>query len=154
MNTKKATRNKPQVVDTLGNMVPVFFEENPEPSPGNWPEIVGMHLGPRTKLDHPYTYDPILQFASGIQPNGSLYTDRLKLWYDYKVLKAAMQRHFGDESDYFDRRPVTKIQDFLRDLMGSPKLVITRIEEHCNQSNGYPCWFIAYHEPKAEVIDA
>ena len=25
-------------------------------------ELVGMHLGPRTKLSHPYSYDPLLQY--------------------------------------------------------------------------------------------
>jgi hypothetical protein len=112
-------------------------------------EMPGMHLGPRTKADHPYSYDPLLVYATGEQADGSVYSDRFRMWYDSAVLKSAMERHFGKTGDYYYDRSPTAIEAFLRDLLGKPQLKLVRIEEHCNVSNGYPCWFFAYQSGDA-----
>ena len=98
----------------------------------------------RSKLEYPYSYDPICIFKTQVVPTGSLYTDRLCLWYDADLLRDKMQHYFGEAGDYYSSRPINKIQLFLRDLMNHPSLEITQVEEHCNQATGYPVWFIAY----------
>jgi hypothetical protein len=106
--------------------------------------LVGMHLGPRTKASHPYSYDPILEFSSDATPDGSLYTDRLFSWYGYDLIRKKMQVHFGEAGDFWSGRTPEKIEAFLRDLMDIPNLEVARIEQHCNQATGYPVWFIAF----------
>jgi hypothetical protein len=98
----------------------------------------------RTKATHPYSYDPEIQYVTKLTPTGSCYSDRLQLWYPSEVLRAKMLEHFGESGDYYSGRSAAKIQAFLRDLMDKPSLVLTRIEEHCNQATGYPVWFFAY----------
>lgn len=114
-------------------------------------EIVGMHLGPKTKFSHPYSYDPVLQYVGKGEPNGSLYTDRLRLWYDYELLRAKMQEHFGEQGDYWYRRKPKAIEAFLRDVMSKSKLKVIRIEEHCNVATGYPVWFITYNDGEVKA---
>ncbi len=126
------------------------------PKPGDEsdePRVVyfmGGHLGPRTRQTHPYSYDPILVHATGEEPTGSLYSDRLMGWYGYDTVRAAMQRHFGDQRDDYSGRSVSSIDAFLRELLGQPELRVVRIEEHCNQATGYPVWFFAYRCPNAD----
>lgn len=130
------------MADIIGNIAEV--------PPGM--EIVGMHLGPRTKWEHPYSYDPILQFTTGEQADGSCYSDRLFGWYGYDVVRAKMQQHFGEQGDYWSQRKPKAVEAFLRDLLGRPGLKLTRIEEHCNVSNGFPCWYFAY-QSGAETVE-
>lgn len=104
----------------------------------------GAHLGPRTKATHPYSYDPILVFDRGEEATGSAYSDRLLDWYDRDIVRAKMKLHFGEDGDYYSSRSPAAIQAFLRDLKGVPDLVLTRIEEHCNQATGFPVWYFAY----------
>lgn len=112
----------------------------------------GMHSGPRTKATHPYSYDPMLVFDSGVEPTGSAYSDRLMGWYEYSVVRAKMQKHFGEQGDYYSSRSPAAIQAFLRDLMDKPELELVRIEEHCNQATGYPVWFFAFRDKPAEQV--
>lgn len=100
----------------------------------------------RTKQSHPYSYDPIVTFMSRKVPTGSLYTDRLTSWYGYDTVHAMMQKHFGEQGDYWNSRSITKNTAFLRELLDKPTLCVTRVEEQCNQATGYPVWFIAYAE--------
>lgn len=106
--------------------------------------FVGGHQGERTKFSHPYNYDPILVFYTGLTPTGSLYSDRLSGWYERSVLDALMTKHFGNAGDYYHTRKPTAIEAFLRELMDKPTLVLTRVEEQCNQATGYPLWFFEY----------
>ena len=117
-------------------------------------EMVGCHLGPRSKFTHPYSYDPLLQFRTGIEPTGSVYSDRLRGWYDYALIREKMKVHFGNEGDYYNNRSSQAIQAFLRDLLGKPHLQLTRIEEHCNQASGFPVWFFAYRDDSEQVVAA
>lgn len=154
----KSNRPKGQgkVVATDDNGRQLMMDEDIG-EPGTLPpgvEIVGMHLGPRTKWNHPYSYDPILQFSTGEQPDGSCYSDRLMSWYGYDVVRKTMQKHFGEQGDYWNQRKPEAIQGFLRELLSYPELKLTRIEEHCNVATGYPVWFFAYQRgAKPEVID-
>ncbi len=142
-----------EVLDEHGVAHTLFMEDAPRRDI----EIVGMHLGPRTRLEYPYSYDPILQFKSGEAWNGSVYTDHFTMWYGYDRVRQLQEKHFGTTSDYYNRFPVKQVQEFLRELMDIPELKVVRIEEHCNQSSGYPCWFIAFRKPeeaaKSETAD-
>lgn len=107
-------------------------------------EMVGAHLGPRTRANYPYSYDPILQFYTGEPYDGTCYSDRLLNWYDFTELQKLKRKHFGEVSDYYNKHEPQAIEAFLRDLMGHPHLKLVRIEEQCNQATGFPLWFFAF----------
>lgn len=109
----------------------MFFDTNDDPD----------H---RSKAQYPYSYDPICIFNSSTEPTGSVYSDRLVGWYKYDVVRAKKLKHFGEVGDYYSNRSITSIQSFLRDLMDKPTLVVTRVEEQCNQATGHPLWYFAY----------
>ena len=50
------------------------------------------------------------------------------------------EKHFGEKSDYFDRRTPIAIEAFLRELLDKPNYQLGLIMEYCNVSNGYPVW--------------
>lgn len=98
----------------------------------------------RSKQEYPYSYDPICVYECKVEPTGWVYSDRLFSWYGYDVVRAKMQEYFGEAGeagDYYSNRKLGAIQAFLQDVMNKPTLVITRMEEHCNQATGYPMWF-------------
>jgi len=100
--------------------------------------------GRRTKLTHPYSYDPILQFSNGLKSDTCIYSDRLRAWYTSTHLDEMKMKHFGGtREDYSFYRP-TQIEAFLRELLGEPALKLTRVEEHCNVATGYPCWQFSF----------
>jgi hypothetical protein len=105
---------------------------------------MGLHMGPRTKRSHPYTYDALLVYSTGEERDGSCYSDRLLRWRPVAEVRALMKKHFGDEGDYFDSRSPAAIQSFLRETLNLPELKLTRVEEHCNQSSGFPTWYFAF----------
>lgn len=112
-------------------------------------QVIGdIHVGGqgvRTKFSHPYNYDPIVQWRNGTKPNHTVYTDRLYQW-DSKKYNELCRKHFGDEAQYWDlhKRPVERIQDFLRDYLAKPDLVLCIVTEHCNQASGFPLWRLDY----------
>lgn len=124
----------------------VISLEQVEPDVRSRFEMVGMHLGPKTRFSHPYSYDPILQYSAKGKPDGSLYSDRLSMWYSSELIKKKMLQHFGSDRDDWDRYKPKDIESFLRDVLDRPTLVLTRIEQHCNVSNGYPVWYFGYIE--------
>lgn len=99
----------------------------------------------RTKWSHPYNYDPILQWAGGADPNGTVYTDRLLSW-DYKKHDELCEKHFGDRGQYWSNRKPQTIEAFLRDYLDAPGLVLCVVTEHCNQSTGFPVWRLDYRK--------
>lgn len=110
-------------------------------------EVVGAHLGPRTRSQYPYSYDPILQFVKRDHPHpptGSVYTDRLFGWYGYQPVRDLQQKVLGTTCDYWSSFEPEEIEAFLRECLGYPDLVLLRIEEHCNQIIGYPLWFFSF----------
>lgn len=102
----------------------------------------------RTKWSHPYSYDPIVQFERRDVPEGvkieSPYTDRMRRW-EPELFRTLQKKHFDNEGDYWDNRSPQDIEAFLRDYYSSPELVLTKVIEHCNVSNGYPVWQLFYY---------
>lgn len=102
-------------------------------------------LGGKDKFSHPYDYDPFTVWKGRGTPDGSLYTDRLYQWDSAKHNELCL-KHFGNVGQYWGDRAPAKIQEFLRDYLGKPNLVLCEIQEHCNASSGYPCWYFSYQE--------
>jgi len=107
--------------------------------------IYGQEHGARSKLTHPYNYDPILQWQGGAEPNGTVYTDRLWQW-DHAKHDQLCKTHFGDAAQYWDRRSPEAIEAFLRDYLGDPGLALCVVTEHCNQATGFPLWRLDYRK--------
>lgn len=111
-------------------------------TPGG-PDHEGIHYGEyhsgKTKFSHPYSYDPFYIWKSNTKPNNTYYTDHLYSW-DYKKHNELCKKHFGDEGQRWNRRNPLKIQEFLREYTGNQELILCRVIEYCNVSNGYPLW--------------
>lgn len=99
--------------------------------------------GPRTKMSHPYSYDPFTVWRGDGAATNGVYTDRLLQW-GFDKHNALCQKHFGERSQYWADREPEKIQDFLRDYLGDPALVLVEVVEHCNQATGFPLWYLAF----------
>ena len=99
----------------------------------------------RTKAEYPYSYDGFVVWRGGSngQVTNTIYTDRLLGW-DYDKHNRLCQRHFGDERQYWNRREPEKIEAFLRDWTGNPRLRLILIMEYCNWMSGYPAWRLDY----------
>jgi len=150
------------IMDKNGDFNPYMFDprKGPRDKRGNPIEVVGFHLGPRTKYTHPYSYDPMLQwkkFDTTPADAGAVYSDRL--WqHDYSLFRRLCQEHFAGGNDKggdsFANRSPAKIEAFLRAFYGNPELELVRVEEHCNPSNGYPLWVFFYrsHLPATAYI--
>lgn len=114
-------------------------------------ELAGMHLGPRTKRSHPYSYDPVLQYkkyAKTPQTAHASYSDRLAQW-DHDKFRRLCEQHFkgknGDRGgDWFYQRHPADIEAFLRDYFDQPALELVRVEEQCNVASGFPLWVFWY----------
>lgn len=137
------TENHKSNTPKSGNL-PSRFQVNEEGHVYYEAGICGLHMGPRTKQSHPWSYDPLLAYSTGQDSTGSCCSDRLLRWRPVAEVRAFMQKHFGDEGDYFDRRTPAAIQAFLRDTLNLPELQLTRIEEHCNANSGYPYWHFSF----------
>jgi hypothetical protein len=125
--------------------VPGVFTVYGEYVPGG-PERVGEHLGPRSKQQYPYSYDPLLvyrRYAKLPAETHAVYSDRLRQW-DFDKFRALSRTHFGNEGDSFHSRKPAKIEAFLREWFEQPELQLVRVEEHCNVSNGFPVWVFWY----------
>lgn len=98
----------------------------------------------KTKLSHPYNYDPIVQYRNrNLVATNTVYTDRMFGW-DSKKHDALCKKHFGDVSQYWNSRSPELIEAFLRDYMDRSDLQLVAITEHCNQATGYPLWRFDY----------
>lgn len=104
----------------------------------------GNQVG-RSKLTHPYNYDPIVQWRGGTKANNTVYSDRLLQW-NYNKHNELCRKHFGDVAQLWDSKERTpeKIQDFLREYLDKPDLVLCVVTEYCNQSTGFPYWRFDY----------
>jgi len=105
----------------------------------------------RSKEEYRYNYDSFVQERCGenSEINGSCYTDRLLQW-DYELTRKLIKKHFADTGidvggDYWDQRSAESIQGFLRERFGKPNLRVILVMECCNQSTGYPLWYIGYN---------
>lgn len=94
----------------------------------------------KSKDKYPYSYDGFILFR--LLPNSeatnTLYCDRLRS--QYSNWDEMLKKHFGNISDYFNDRSPEKIQNFLRDLLNKPNLLLVFCMEYCNLSNGYPVY--------------
>ena len=101
----------------------------------------------KTKLTHPYSYDPIVQYRHpDTKANGTVYTDRLLQW-DFAKHDRLCEKHFGDTGQYWDRRDPNLIANFLRDWYDNPEIVLCEVIEYCNVSTGYPTWRLDFWVP-------
>jgi hypothetical protein len=92
----------------------------------------------QNKYDAPYSYDPFSSFyLDSVFPNHTVYSDRFYLWGEEKY-RETCQKAFGESSPHFNKRTPEEVETFLRIYYQDPKLVLTRIVEWCNKSNGYP----------------
>lgn len=101
----------------------------------------------RTPIDHPYTYDSFVVWRNGDkkEATGGVYTDRLLQW-DWDKHNALCRKHFGDEGQYWSDRDPELIEAFLRDWTENPNLRLIYVLQCCNQSSGFPLWYLAYAE--------
>lgn len=106
-------------------------------------DTVDEHGNPvkKTKMDYPYSYDGFVthRFGKNEEANHTIYSDRL-LQQDYTKTRGLMQKHFGNDGDYYDNRKPKAIESFLKELLGDENLKLIFIMEYCNVSNGYPLW--------------
>ena len=95
----------------------------------------------RTREECPYSYDGFVVYRNGenSEANNTIYSDRLLQW-DYAKYNRLSKKHFGNEGQIFFDRDPKKIEKFLQDWMGNPKLKLIFIMEYCNVSNGFPLW--------------
>ena len=102
--------------------------------------IASMDPDFKSKQTHPYNYSDIVTYTySDVEADATLYTDRLKGW-GYEKLKELPLKHFRVQGDYWGERTPEEVQSFLRDYCDAPNLLLTKITEQCNPSNGYPLW--------------
>lgn len=100
--------------------------------------------GRRTKLTHPYSYDPITQFVdSSVKGCGTIYTDRLLQW-DFDKHDRLCEKYFGNRGQHWDTREPKKIEAFLRDWLDDQNVRLAMVMEYCNVATGYPTWRLDY----------
>ena len=100
----------------------------------------------KTKISHPYGYDPFLVFfneEAKKQAQDTIYTDRLYQW-DYAKHDELCKKHFGNVSQYWDTRSPKKIEAFLSDWTGKKVVLIANIQ-YVNLSSGYPVWRLDFY---------
>ena len=99
----------------------------------------------RTPYSHPYSYDPFVTFRcnQNVVPDNTVYSDRLYRW-DTEKYNRLCRRYWDDEAQHFYERHPKQIEAFLRDYFGHPNLILTLIEQQCNQATGFPVWRFDY----------
>jgi hypothetical protein len=105
----------------------------------------------RTPENHPYSYDSYIIYG---KPNSKKNTnekenicgvdsDRLYQW-DYDKYNECSKKIFGNTGQYFDNRQPQQIEKFLRLYFTDNTIVLKRILQGCNVSNGFPYWTFRY----------
>ncbi len=89
-----------------------------------------------------FDYFEMPQFDNGQKAEHTVYSDRLVQW-DYKKHNDLCQKHFGNQGQYWSGRDSSKIEAFLSEYIGKD-IILCRIEELENASNGYPYWRFDY----------
>ena len=87
--------------------------------------------------------DGIISYDNHQVPNNSVYSDRLYQW-DYKKYNSLCEEIFGESGQSFFSRKTEDVEKFLRLYIGNENLVLCRITQYENQSNGYPYWRFDY----------
>ncbi len=127
-----------------------FFPLNGGPSID---DDLHRHDPPWNKWDHPYSYDPFTAWGGPDKAaNGSDWSDRL-FQFDYEKTSRIGKEVFdgaGDMRWFGAGMSGEKAERFLRLWHDDPSIVLTRVIEYCNVSNGYPTWCLVYrHDVKA-----
>jgi hypothetical protein len=110
------------------------------------------NLVERPKHDYPYSYSPYVNWQHPKaelleKQNAGFYTDRAFTW-DHEKYNDLCQKHFGDHGQYWNNRAPSLIQLFVRDYNDDQSLILTKVIEYCNVSNGYPVWYLGYYSEK------
>ena len=108
----------------------------------------------KSKLDHPYDYDPFPNFIADteLKAKSTIYTDRLFRW-DSKKHDDLCLKYFGNQGQYWDRREPEAIQNFLREYLQDSSVVLVSVIEYCNPSSGYPYWRLNYWTKKIQSVN-
>lgn len=85
----------------------------------------------------------VSDFDNGQTPTDTVYSDRLYQWDSDKHDKLCI-KYFGNTWQYWGGRTVYDIELFLREYTGHKSLILCKVEELENQSNGYPYWRFDY----------
>jgi len=104
----------------------------------------------RPKHSYPYNYSPHANWQHPTEldsQNGGFYTDRAFTW-DYEKYNTLCQKHFGNHGQYWNDRDPKKIEAWVRDYNDDQTLILTSVVEHCNQSSGFPLWYLGYYTEK------
>lgn len=101
----------------------------------------------RTKMDHPYSYDPFVVWCGAFNEATSrcVYSDRLFQWNSNKFNECCI-KVFTNKGQYFYDRTPEDIERFLSEYLGE-SVKLTAVMEGCNASSGYPFW-VFYYESK------
>ncbi len=98
-----------------------------------------------TKSSHPYSYEPFEVYSNNsVETDGGAYDDRMRQW-DWDKFAQSCQDVWGNTGQLFNSRTPSKIEEFLRLYNDNPKLILTRIVEGCNSSNGYSYWYFSWN---------
>jgi len=84
------------------------------------------------------------QYSNGECGDWTANSDRLSQ-ENYKLSDELKQKHFGNKGDYWNGRSKKDIEAFLQDFIGNETLVLCRVIEYENASNGYPYWRFDYY---------
>lgn len=99
-----------------------------------------LQPGFKTKMDHPWDYDPFTVWGSkDAAANKTYYTDRLYRW-DAKKHDRLLLEVFGNTNQYWDTKKPEDIERFLRLYLDKPTLKLVWIQEQCDPSSGFPVW--------------
>lgn len=109
----------------------------------------------RSKHEHPYSYSPHVQWQADDKTlawaklaNDKLcYTDTDKIMTSWTRCNSLMRKHFGNEGQYWTDRDPKAIEAFMRDWTECPDIVLLKVTDYCNASNGYPYWEMMWYNP-------
>jgi len=93
----------------------------------------------RTPDEYRYSYNAYVLWKDKDDYKDVVYCDRMRQW-DYKKYIMLTKKYFGNESDYWYGRERKEIQNFLREYMDKPDLILVGMMTGCNVSSGYPYW--------------
>ena len=80
--------------------------------------------------------------AEPLPASGRIYSDHLL--HDRDRYKALCSRHFGDQAELWNSRPVQKIEAFLRDYLGEPSLRLAEVMKERVIGQGAHLWCFFY----------
>lgn len=107
----------------------------------------------RTPLSHGYSYDGYVAWENTEiekyrqKINGSDYHDRMQEWDYEKYMLCYRKAELAGSRRMVDQPELT--EHFLQLYYDDPDIVLIRLMDYCNVSNGYPTYRFDYFSPKA-----